>query len=70
MLIGVPAEVKDYEYRVALTPAGTLDLVNRKHQVVVQSGAGVGSGFTDEAYAEAGADVVDAAADAWATDLC
>lgn len=69
MLIGVPAEVKDYEYRVALTPAGTLDLVNRKHQVVVQSGAGAGSGFTDEAYAEAGADVVDAAADVWATDL-
>ena len=61
MLIGVPAEVKDFEFRVALTPAGALDLVNRGHQVLIQSGAGGGSGFTDQNYAEAGASIADTA---------
>ena len=49
MLIGVAKEVKQREYRVALTPAGALELVQRGHQVIVESGAGAGSGFSDEA---------------------
>ena len=69
MLIGVPAEVKDFEFRVALTPAGALDLVNRGHQVLIQSGAGGGSGFTDQNYAEAGASIADTAEAAWSAEL-
>ena len=55
MLIGIPMEVKPQEFRVALTPAGTDALVRSGHQVVVQSSAGLGSGFSDEEYAAAGA---------------
>ena len=55
MLIGVAREVKQSEYRVALTPAGALELVQRGHQVVVEAGAGAGSGFSDEAYVAVGA---------------
>lgn len=69
MLIGVPAEVKDNEFRVALTPAGTLDLVGQGHEVVIQSGAGEGSGFTDEEYRDAGARIADKAGGAWSADL-
>ena len=50
MRIGVAREIKQREYRVALTPAGALELVQRGHEVVVEQGAGVGSGFADEAY--------------------
>ena len=49
MRIGVAKEIKQQEYRVALTPAGALELVQRGHEVVVEQGAGVGSGFADEA---------------------
>lgn len=55
MLIGVPTEVKNNEFRVALTDGGVLELARRGHEVLVQAGAGVGSGITDEAYGEAGA---------------
>ena len=55
MRIGVAREIKQREYRVALTPAGALELVQRGHEVVVESGAGVGSGFVDEAYLAVGA---------------
>ncbi len=55
MRIGVAREIKPREYRVALTPAGALELVERGHEVVVESGAGLGSGFTDEAYTAVGA---------------
>ena len=48
MRIGVPTEVKNHEYRVALTPAGVTELVARGHEVLVQSGAGLGSALTDE----------------------
>lgn len=58
MIIGVPKEIKNNENRVALTPAGTQELVKRGHTVYVQSTAGVGSGFSDEAYAKAGAKMV------------
>ena len=55
MRIGVAREIKQREYRVALTPAGALELVQRGHEVVVEEGAGVGSGFADDAYVAVGA---------------
>ncbi|WP_114795788.1 alanine dehydrogenase [Gaiella occulta] len=55
MRIGVAREIKPREYRVALTPAGALELVRHGHEVVVEEGAGVGSGFADEQYAAVGA---------------
>ncbi|MEJ7785354.1 MAG: alanine dehydrogenase [Solirubrobacteraceae bacterium] len=58
MKIGVPAEIKTDEYRVALTPAGTRELVDRGHQVFVQAGAGEGSGITDDDYVQQGATIV------------
>ena len=58
MRIGVPTEVKNHEYRVALTPAGAHHLVDAGHQVVVQAGAGDGSLITDDEYAAAGAEIV------------
>jgi len=62
MIIGVPKEVKEDEYRVAMLPVGVEELVQRGHQVLVQMGAGVGSGLMDDAYAQAGATLVDSAA--------
>ena len=58
MKIGVPAEVKDNEYRVGMAPSGVRDLTTDGHQVFVQKGAGLGSGFSDEAYATAGAKIL------------
>lgn len=63
MIIGVPKEIKNNENRVALTPAGTQELVKRGHTVYVQSSAGVGSGFSDEQYTHAGAKVIANAAE-------
>ena len=59
MRIGVAREIKPQEYRVALTPAGALELVQRGHEVVVEHEAGVGSGFPDESYAAVGARLAD-----------
>jgi alanine dehydrogenase len=64
--IGVAREIKSQEHRVALTPAGALELVRHGHEVVVEGGAGEGSGFPDEAYARVGAGVV-AVEDVWGT---
>jgi alanine dehydrogenase len=58
MIIGVPKEIKNNENRVALTPAGTQELVKRGHTVYVQRYAGVDSGFSDDEYAKAGAKIV------------
>ena len=55
MRIGVAKELKAHEYRVALTPAGALELVRHGHDVIVERGAGTGSGFADESYANVGA---------------
>jgi len=55
MKIGVPKEIKNYESRVAITPAGVFEMVNCGHQVFVQEGAGEGSGFSDDDYKETGA---------------
>lgn len=65
MRIGVPGEVKEQEFRVALTPAGAGELVRHGHDVLVQRNAGAGSGFADDAYTAAGARVVDRADQVW-----
>ena len=57
MIIGVPKEIKNNENRVALTPAGVLELTKRGHTVYVQSTAGLGSGFSDQDYKNAGAKI-------------
>jgi alanine dehydrogenase len=66
MKVGIPAEVKNHEYRVAITPAGVRELVLNGHEVFVQSGAGVGSSIADAEYEAAGARVLPEAADVWA----
>ena len=55
MIIGVPKEVKNQEFRVAATPAGVFELTKRGHSVLVEKSAGAASGFSDEAYVKAGA---------------
>lgn len=69
MRIGVPTEIKNNENRVAMTPAGVVQLVKSGHEVFIQKGAGLGSGFTDNHYVRAGAKLVDTAADAWSMDM-
>ncbi len=69
MEIGIPKETKIREYRVGMTPAGVKQLVLQGHRVLVQRGAGEGSGLPDERYAQAGALLVPTAAEAWAADL-
>src|SRR6056297_2819258 len=58
MIIGVPTEIKNNENRIALTPAGASELVKRGHEVYIQSNGGIGSGFMDEDYTEAGAKIL------------
>jgi alanine dehydrogenase len=58
MIIGVPKEIKNNENRVALTPAGAKELIKRGHQVYVQQSAGLGSGFSDQDYSAAGANLL------------
>ncbi len=66
MIIGVPKEIKDNEYRVALSPAGAAQLKQHGHMVLLERGAGVGSGFTDQEYLEQGAEIVASPAEVWA----
>jgi alanine dehydrogenase len=66
MIIGVPKEVKSNENRVALTPAGAMELTRRGHEVYIQSTAGEGSGFDDDDYKEAGAHILFTADEVWA----
>jgi alanine dehydrogenase len=66
MLIGVPKEVKTHEYRVGLVPGSVRELVHHGHKVVVESGAGTGIGFEDQAYEKAGAEILIRAADVFA----
>ncbi|MVU83457.1 alanine dehydrogenase [Nocardia sp. ET3-3] len=65
MRIGVPREVKEQEYRVALTPAGAGELVGHGHEVLMEVGAGVGSGFPDADYVAAGARIVPTPEEVW-----
>lgn len=69
MRIGVPKEIKNNENRVAMTPAGVVNLLKFGHEVFIEKGAGLGSGFTDEDYAAAGALLVDTAEEAWSMDM-
>ena len=65
MLVGVPKEVKNHEYRVAITPAGVHELVAHGHDVVVQADAGIGSSITDDEFIAAGAKILPTADDVW-----
>src|ERR1700709_2261605 len=65
MIVGVPKEVKDHESRVGVTPAGVHALVGAGHTVLVQTGAGDLSAFTDDEYQAAGAEIVGGAYDVW-----
>ena len=65
MRIGVPTEIKTLEGRVAIVPGGVSALVADGHEVLVQRGAGLGSGITDEEFAQAGAKLLDTAEDVW-----
>jgi alanine dehydrogenase len=69
MHIGIPQEIKNHEYRVALTPEGARVLTEAGHRVSVETGAGAAAGFSDEAYRTAGAAIVTHAAEAWSADL-
>ena len=65
--VAIPREVKNHEYRVAITPAGVHELVRHGHEVYVQAGAGLGSAINDEEFTDAGAKIVPDAEAAWAT---
>ena len=59
MIIGIPKEIKKEEYRVGITPVGVSELKKHRHTVLVETGAGIGSGFSDDEYLEADADIID-----------
>jgi len=65
VIVGLPKEIKDNEYRVGLTPAGVRALTDAGHTVHVERGAGAGSGFDDELYEKAGGRLIDSADDVW-----
>jgi alanine dehydrogenase len=67
MKVGVPTEVKNHEYRVAITPAGVHELTRAGHQVFIQHDAGVGSSIPDEDFVAAGATILPTADDVWTT---
>jgi len=69
MNIGIPREVKPHEYRVSATPGAVHALVARGHEVFIETQAGVGSGFPDEAYEAQGATVVGSAKEAWSPEM-
>lgn len=69
MRIGVPSEVKNNEFRVAMTPAGVQELTRRGHEVRIQQHAGHGAGFSDDEYEREGAAIVGSAAEAWDAEL-
>lgn len=66
MIVGLPKEIKDNEYRVGLTPAGVRALTDAGHRTLVEKGAGEGSGFDDALYARAGGTIIEKADDVWA----
>ncbi|MER5705119.1 alanine dehydrogenase [Micromonospora sp. NPDC002296] len=67
MKVGIPREIKNHEYRVAITPAGVNEFTRGGHQVFVESGAGVGSSITDDEFAAAGAKILATADEVWET---
>jgi alanine dehydrogenase len=66
MRVGIPTEIKNNEYRVAITPAGVAELVHRGHEVIIQSGAGEGSAISDADFKRAGAQLINGADEVWA----
>ncbi|MCW2844542.1 MAG: ald, partial [Nocardioides sp.] len=68
MKVGVPKEVKNHEYRVAITPIGVHELVSHGHEVFIETGAGLGSSILDDEYVAAGARIVPDADAAWGSD--
>src|SRR5665647_3056787 len=66
MHIGIPKEVKNNEYQVAITPSGVNELARNGHEVFIETGAGVGSSITNEDYVAAGAQILGTAEDTWA----
>lgn len=62
MIIGIPKEIKEHEYRVGITPSGVRGLKREGHEVIIENGAGEGSGFSDDDYSDAGAKLTDKAA--------
>jgi alanine dehydrogenase len=69
MIIGVPKEIKNNENRVGMTPASVAAFKNYGHEVLIEAGAGLGSGFSNEDYAGAGAVIVSSAVEAWSADM-
>ncbi|WP_404404297.1 alanine dehydrogenase [Jeotgalibacillus malaysiensis] len=69
MRVGIPREIKNNENRVAITPSGVYHFVNQGHEVLVEDGAGLGSGFTNEDYTAAGAQITPTAAEAWSCEM-
>ncbi|MCM3149778.1 alanine dehydrogenase [Bacillus pumilus] len=67
MIIGIPKEIKNNENRVALTPGATSQLLSAGHQILIETNAGFGSGFTDDDYVSVGAEILDQAKDVWAS---
>lgn len=65
MRVGIPTEVKNNEFRVAITPAGVHSLASHGHEVLVQAGAGLGSGIPDDEYEDAGAKIIDDVDKVW-----
>ena len=66
MLVGIPTEIKNNEYRVAITPGGVAELTRRGHEVIIQAGAGDGSAIDDRDFKAAGAEIVNSAEQVWA----
>lgn len=69
MQIGVPKEIKDQEFRVGLTPTSVRSLTDKGHQVLIETGAGIGAGFTDADYQNSGGIITKQAEDCWQSDL-
>lgn len=69
MIVGLPKEIKNNEGRVGMTPAGVIALVNNGHKVLVETGAGLNSGISDEEYLQAGAAIVKTAKEAWDAEM-
>ena len=67
MDVGIPRELKDHEYRVAITPVGVRELTDAGHRVLVEQGAGLGSSITDLEFEKSGATVLDTADEVWGT---
>ena len=67
MIIGIPKEIKTEEYRVGIVPAGVKALVDEGHKVIIEAGAGVGSGIGDEEYKRAGAQILNSAKDIYSS---